>query len=262
MKVLRSASPVLVFYLFLLLVSISWAGPLDKCSEYTKYGTPNEEGDLLCRKGFALAHDPLRKTPNWVAEHLAKKKVRIQKFHRPKFIADPLLPRSHRAEDKDYREKDCKKLECQRGHMAPAADMKWSKKAFRESFYLSNAVLQNGSMNRGIWSMLESRVRDWAKTRGELYVYTGPIYNSNIQQTIGRGRVAVPAKLYKIIFDPIRLEAIAFIVENEEPRDKELAKKIVTIDQVEAETGLDFFSMMDDEIEQLMESRKATALWR
>ena len=55
-----------------------------------------------------------------------------------------------------------------RGHLCPAADMRMSPGSMLETFYLSNISPQNPSFNRGIWSSLESVVRDWAKTKGRI----------------------------------------------------------------------------------------------
>lgn len=50
----------------------SVAAPLDACQEHVKYGAPSLSGDLLCRLGYALSHNPDRKTPDWVAYHLTR----------------------------------------------------------------------------------------------------------------------------------------------------------------------------------------------
>jgi len=74
--------------------------------------------------------------------------------------------------------------------MAPAADMHWEKQATIECFYLSNVVPQVGKkMNQGIWKALEERARTWAIDRGELFIYTGPIYDGGITKTIGKNKV-------------------------------------------------------------------------
>jgi endonuclease G len=48
-----------------------------------------------------------------------------------------------------------------RGHLAPAGDMKWSSTAMSESFYMSNMSPQKPGFNRGIWKKLESRKLPW-----------------------------------------------------------------------------------------------------
>lgn len=50
-----------------------------------------------------------------------------------------------------------------RGHMAPAADMRWSATAMSESFYLTNICPQTPSLNQGDWNRLEGKIRDWAR---------------------------------------------------------------------------------------------------
>lgn len=47
-------------------------------------------------------------------------------------------------------------------------------------------------MNQGIWKDLEEKVRRWALDRGELYIYTGPIYANSAPKTIGANKIAVP----------------------------------------------------------------------
>ena len=172
------------------------------------------------------------------------------------FRPDPDLPQGERAELKDYRRSGY-----DRGHMAPAAAMKWDQQAMSESFLLSNVAPQGPRFNRGIWRVLEKKVRDWTTQRGELYVVTGPIYVWNETETIGPDQVSIPTHFYKVIFDPVRIEAIAFILPNQKLNSDDLPTFIVSVDQVEAETGLDFFSEIEDNVEDLVEAMVQVGLW-
>ena len=250
--------PVAVFVVSLLFQVVALAGPFDGCQEYVKYGIPSNKGDLLCRTGYALAHNPERKTPDWVAELLTREKTRSSRARSNDFQPDPDLEPGQRAELADY-----KNSGYDRGHMAPAGDMRWDKEAMSESFFLSNMSPQIGpGMNRGIWKDLEEKVRTWAIKRGELHIFTGPIYASGSPKTIGPNHVAVPTHFYKIIFDPVRVEAIAFIMENKPLKTKDLPAYLVSIDEVEAQTGLNFLSNIDEPVQQLVESKKATEVWQ
>lgn len=174
------------------------------------------------------------------------------------FQPDPDLEPGQRAELVDYA-----KSGYDRGHMAPAGDMRWDKDAMTESFFLSNMSPQNGiGMNRGIWKDLEDKVRGWAIARWELYIYTGPIYETGTPKTIGPNHVAVPAHFYKIIFDPIKVEAIAFIMPNAALKTKDLPKYIVTINEIETKTGLDFLSAIDAAVQKMVESKKQSEVWQ
>lgn len=145
--------------------------------------------------------------------------------------------------------------------MAPAAAMKWSERAMRESFFLSNMAPQVGiGFNRHIWKSLETKVRKWTSKRGELYIVTGPIFKGDYR-TIGLNRVAVPTHFFKVIFDPSRKEAIAFVLQNKKLKTADLAKYIASIDEVETLTGLDFLSNLENELESAIEATKQSRLW-
>jgi len=180
-------SVLLSLSIFLLLISPTFSGPLEDCAEYAQLGIPGQDGDLLCRTGHLLAHDPVRKTPIWVAERVTAEKATSAVVPREggSFRIDPGLKKGKRTGLSDYR-----KSGYDRGHMAPAADMHWEKQATIECFYLSNVVPQVGKkMNQGIWKALEERARTWAIDRGELFIYTGPIYDGGITKTIGKNKV-------------------------------------------------------------------------
>ncbi len=246
-----------LFILTLLLPTYVTAGPLDACQEHIKYGAPSLSGDLLCRLGYALSHNPERKTADWVAYHLTKEKVNGTIPRSNDFRPDPDLEPGKRAELSDY-----KRSGYDRGHMAPAASMKWSERAMSESFLLSNMAPQVGSgFNQHIWKSLESKVRKWTEERGELYVVTGNIYATNHPKTIGSNHVAVPTHCYKVIFDPIRVEAIAFILPNQRLQTRDLPNYIVSVDAVEQQTGLDFLSKVNDPVEDLVESAIPSGIW-
>lgn len=239
-------------------VHLVFAGPIEECSEFAAFGVPGLAGDLLCRKGYLLSHDPDRKTPVWVAEHLTRAKSKRQVQRSDDFRADSDLVRGKRAELSDYRGSGY-----DRGHMVPAADMSWDDQAMSESFYLSNMVPQVGEgMNRGIWMELEKKVRVWAMERGELYVYSGPIYAGGVTETIGKNNVAVPGFLFKIVLDPQQKEALAVIMPNRKLRTQDLPDYLVSVREVEKKTGLQFFSALSLAEQEKIESTKAPRLWQ
>lgn len=238
-------------------VHVVFAGAIEDCKEFAAYGVPGLSGDLLCRKGYLLSHDAAKKTPVWVAEHLTRGKAKGTAKRSDDFKPDSDLERGKRAELSDY-----KGSGYDRGHMAPAANMKWDQQAMSESFYLSNMVPQAGiGMNRGIWSELEKKVRKWVLERGELYVYSGPIYGPE-PETIGPNRVAVPGYLFKIVLDPRRKEAIAVIMPNQKLKTEDMPDYLVSVREVEKQTGLQFFSTLQMAEQDKIETVKAPQLWQ
>ncbi|MDD5537434.1 MAG: DNA/RNA non-specific endonuclease [Candidatus Omnitrophica bacterium] len=221
------------------------------------FGYPGDEKIILKRKGYVVGYNPEKKVADWVSYHftdayLVKKAGRSNDF-RPDLDLTP----DQRAELKDYRHSGY-----DMGHLAPAADMTRSKQIMSESFLLSNMAPQVGpGFNRGIWRILEGKVRDWVRKKKNIYVIDGPIYDSPDGKTIGPDKVGVPDRFYKIIVscseDGGNLDAIAFILPNKKNPNNMLPKFIVSIDEIEKATGLDFLHDFDDTTESKLEAKKA-----
>ena len=224
-----------------LLFTSNACAQFEGCERHVEVGIPGNDGTPLCRLGYALAHNSDTKTPYWVAEYLPRSRAMAQGERSNRFKADPDLPRGERAETSDYA-----KSGFDQGHMAPSADMNWSEEANIQSFYLSNMAPQVGiGMNRGIWKELEADARLWAIRRGKVYIFTGPIYANERIRRIGKNKVGVPTHFYKIVYDPDEEEAIAFIMPNQKLQTKDTPKFIVSVREVEDQTGLRFFMALD-----------------
>lgn len=229
------------------------------CKEFLEYGIPSQSDALLCRTGFALSHDSATKSPRWVAQRMTPERLVAAVPRSDRFLPDPDLPKGQRAELEDYRASGY-----DRGHMAPAADMRWSAQAMRESFYLSNMAPQIGAgLNRGIWSELESRIRQWVERRGELFIFTGPVFETPVTkaQRIGPNAVAVPTHFYKIVFDPVRIETIAFVIPNAAQQGRRLEEFITSVRDIEHRTGLDFLNRITPNVQAFIEEAVAAGLW-
>ena len=148
-----------------------------------------------------------------------------------------------------------------RGHLAPAGDMKRSYGAMSESFFMSNISPQDPSFNRGIWKKLESKVRDWAIDNKKLYVVTGPVLSDNYS-TIGNNKVSIPEYFYKVLIDieEPSLKGIGFILPNRRSKES-LSSFAVTIDYVEDVTGINFYHYLEDDIENKIESELNLRQW-
>jgi endonuclease G len=187
----------------------------------------------LCYSSFALMHSGISRTPLWSAEHLTKEGLRHKSKRSNDFHPDDQLNADERAELIDYARSGY-----DRGHMAPAADM-GNKQSQHECFTLANMVPQNSENNRGIWSAIEGVTRYLTNQKGELYVITGPIFSDSAIKRIG-GRVLVPSKLYKAIYDPSSKEGAAYLVTNAGSNDYE----VISISQLEKISGLAIFPAM------------------
>jgi endonuclease G len=145
--------------------------------------------------------------------------------------------------------------------MAPAADMKWSKRAMKESFYLSNVCPQHKSLNSGIWKDLEEQVRGLAMQKGKIYVVCGPIVSKR-PKTIGSGKVAVPDAFFKALLqnDNGRWSAIAFMFANKGGQ-KLLSTCAMSVEELQNITGIDFFPALPDSIEAKIESEVDFMKW-
>lgn len=219
------------------------------------YVDPAPSDYLLDREGYRLGFNAETKQPDWVGYRLTKGKLENSKVKRTNnFHVDLEVKESATLEDYKGSGYD-------RGHMAPAADMKASVNEMNESFLMSNMSPQEGSCNRGVWGRLEAYVRDMAMKESSLYVYTGPVHDpERTWKGIGKSEVYVPDFCFKVLYDetPPR-KMIGFIVPNR-GSNLELWRFACTVDEVEEATNLNFFEGIEDEEE--LESGLDLDSWR
>ena len=206
--------------------------------------------------GYTVSYNSSTKNPNWVGYELTAEEVQGVVGREENFTCNPLV-KGAQATDEDY-----KNSGWDRGHMAPAADMKWSKQAMEESFYLTNVSPQNKNLNRGVWKKLEELTRDKAELYGRVIVVTGPIFNGTKQKSIGENRVKIPDAFFKVLLTDYngKYRAIGFVFENKAGK-KKLKEYAVNIDDVESITGLDFFTQLPDETESEVERSYSAPFW-
>jgi len=211
---------------------------------------------IITHTGFTVSYNSDWKIPNWVAYELTKEEVEGIVPRYDTFMPDPNISYTQSATNNDY-----KNSGWDRGHMAPAADMKWSEQAMKESFYFSNICPQNRNLNAGIWKDLEEQVRSLATQKGNLYIVCGPIVSKN-PKTIGANRVAIPDAFFKVLLqnDNGEWSAIAFMFANESGR-KPLSTYAMSVEDMQIITGIDFFPALPDSIEERIESQVDFTKW-
>ena len=104
------------------------------------------------------------------------------------------MPLNARADLNDYRGSGY-----DRGHLAPAADFKYSFTTMDNSFLLSNIAPQEPTFNQHAWNGLESATRACAQQVRELTVLTGTLGKSGSLH--GQGRVTIPSSFFKMWTD-------------------------------------------------------------
>lgn len=199
-------------------------------------------GEVVVHQYFALGYDESYEQARWVTYELWRERLNRNihaRDERPRFMQDPKVS----TKSADYY--DYSGSGYSRGHLVPASDMGFDEEARTETFFMSNISPQLSQFNGGIWRELEESVKDWARTYGHLYVVTGPILEPGLPRIGKKNKVAVPKYFYKVLLDndlPGK-KAVGFILPNA-VSDSPLEDFIVSVDEVEKRTGLNFFEQL------------------
>ena len=238
-----------------------------------KVGLPKvlDGEEVINHLAMSLVYSEKHEQAKWVA-HIITTDIIDGKVKRSNnFRKDPLI-KTESASQKDYflKYKDEKTGKYKydgfgydRGHLAPSADFRWSKKALSESYFYSNMSPQVADFNRKKWADLEGLLRGYIHdhTNTQLYVVTGPLLNDSlpvIERSINK--VSIPKYYYKVVLDLTNKKAIAFIMPNKDVKYP-ISSFAMSINEAEEATGIDFFYQLPDSLEEALESQNNVIDW-
>ena len=221
-----------------------------------EYPAFTDAEDVIEHLGYTTSYNHTTLVPNWVAYELTDVEVAGELPRNDAFAQDEMC-KGKQADLSDY-----KGSGWDRGHMAPAADMKWSEQAMLESFLLTNMCPQNHDCNAGCWEKTEKMGRRIAKQYGKVYIVCGPVFTTHQYGTIGANQVAVPDAFFKafLIESDGNYAAIGFVMKNSSEK-QELKASSMSVDALEQLIGRDLFPNLPDDIENDIESKIVKKYW-
>ncbi|XP_006640741.1 endonuclease G, mitochondrial [Lepisosteus oculatus] len=219
-----------------------------RATSVMKYGFPSLS-NIKTRESYVVSYDSRNRTAHWVIEQLNGETLTgdsDRKFC--DFKEDDTVHSYHRAANADY-----KGSGFDRGHLAAAANHKWSQKAMEETFYLSNVAPQNPHLNQNAWNNLEKYCRALTRHYQNVFVCTGPLYLPRQEpdgkvyvkyQVLGKNNVAVPTHFFKVVIlekHKGEVELRSYVMPNAPVDDKiPLERFLVPIESIERASGLLF----------------------
>ncbi|MGB1308207.1 MAG: DNA/RNA non-specific endonuclease [Oceanihabitans sp.] len=212
-------------------------------------------GQIIHHEGYSLSYSEAHEQAEWVAYELKKSHLSNTNFKRPYFEIDKAV-KTKAAHWRNYKQSGY-----DRGHLCPAGDRKYSQAAHDETFLTSNIAPQKHAFNAGVWNRLEQKTRYWASKYNGVFVVSGGILKGNMK-TIGSEKVAVPNQFYKVLIDTNSGETkmLAFLLDHKDS-NKPLYNFVVSVDEIEKRTGIDFFAELDDAVENKLEASAAYKNW-
>lgn len=222
---------------------------------------------LFEKEEYVMSYSRDKGTANWVSWHLDEAWLGSASRQND-FRADTSLPTSwYHVNENDYRYSGF-----DRGHMCPSADRTLSVDDNSNTFFMTNMVPQAPNNNRIGWAGLESYCRSMLSGGYEIYIISGGYGiggdgSAGFANYIANGNVTVPSNTWKVIIiipdgnnDVNRVttstRVIAIDMPNSQSVSSDWTKYKTTVDDIEAKTGYDFFDLVPDNIEDVIESSK------
>jgi len=206
------------------------------CAIHAPYGFPQTTGvQPICRQAYFVGYDAAAKLPKYVAYNLVPQNALGCVLRSNAFVADQSVVNGPTPNDYVGTGFD-------KGHMVPDGDLSWDQQVEYESFLMTNMSPQAGSLNRGIWKLLETSVRGWAEEHNQSYtIYVGGIYGAQ-NPRIGSG-VVVPHAFYKIAINNVTKETAGWLFPHVKPYPNlgnDLTKFRMPIAQIQQQAGVTF----------------------
>ena len=164
-----------------------------------------------------------------------------------------------------------------RGHMLPQASRYNNYEPNRMTYYGTNMMPQNSTLNQNIWASLEGKVRGWGglQTYDTLYVVTGAAFKSTKTIDNANGPIAVPSHCWKVLlrqrgnqnrqitqFKGDELKAIGFVFTNDDAgAATSIESAVRSVKEIEELTGFKFFRNLDPAVADAVKSQKNLADW-
>jgi endonuclease G len=211
--------------------------PVQACQVHSPYGFAQtaRQAQPICREAYLVAYDAPVKIPAYVAYTLLPQNALGCWPRTNAFVADKSIVGGARPDDYAGTGYD-------KGHAAPDGDLSWSEIVEYESFLMTNMYPQHGSLNRGIWKLLETSIRGWAVQTNQSYtIFVGAMYGAG-DPTIGNG-VIVPHAYYKIVINNNTKQIAGWRFPHTKPYvnlGNDLTKFRVTVAQIQQEAGVQY----------------------
>lgn len=232
-------------------------GQVDFAGLPHRVGAPAPDDITVLNRGeFKIGWSPSLRHPVWCAYHVPADK-RFEPNKRPAFKADRQLAKSPHPDDYTHSGYD-------RGHMVPnyAIDTRYGDISQGLTFLMSNIAPQTPALNRGVWREVEHRIADfWTARYGEIWVVVGCIPSAS--EKIGTTGIDVPTHFYQVVLAQkgMDVRALAMLFPQNVSWREWAARHLITIDELEALTGLDFNPSLPSFIQEPLESELPSRLW-
>jgi endonuclease G len=244
---------VIMYIALIVSANAAWAN--NSCGRYNcPTGAPSSNQEIE-RPIYTLSNNRTTKFADWVAYRVTPSTIDGPSRSR-NFRSDPAISSRYTLETSDYRDAHAI-LATDRGHQVPLAAFSntayWS-----DTNYLSNITPQSSNLNQGPWVRLETAVRNHARAGNDVFVITGPIYESffgELPRADENHRI--PSAYFKVVATISNsgfVRAAGFIMEQDSQRRDNFCNKETTINEIEQRTGLNIFPGFSFSKERAVES--------
>ena len=223
-----------------------------------KFTTPRSDLLVLRNQAFVSGYCEEFKNPLWVSYRVDQAFSASAPKRPPRFLVDSRT--RSRINQNAY-----KNSGYDRGHMAPnfAIASRYGPLAQGETFLMTNIVPQKPDLNRKLWEKLERLEVDYSNRHLKIWVMVGPIFDDD-RQTMNSG-IEIPDAFYKILLDEQEntreLRFLSFLIPQSVRGNEPLQQFLTSVDEIERQTGLDFFWALNDPHEEFLEGQVPKALW-
>ena len=232
------------------------------------FASQQESDYLIQRPTYALGYSQIRGVASWCSWHLSAAWKGSASRYSGLFITDTSLPTGWY----QVRHSDYTNTGFDRGHLCPSDDRDSTAEENRSTFLLTNIVPQAPTLNRQSWNYLENYCRDLLSAGNELYIIAGTAGkggtgNTGVTNTIASGAITVPAYLWKVVLvlpvgddDISRVGSATRVIAVWIPNTNAAGSKSwsqyrVSVDAIEAATGLDLLNKLSASVQATLESR-------